>query len=362
MGIPIDYGDFILIRPKYNYRMNASVIIIKNNPPVVIDAGTPADPGITAIKNAFKKHQINPKSVKYIIITHSHQDHCFNLWNLQRLCSNAKTICHRNSSYQIKNLAGVPSSWIKAIDSLGKSKMLKYLYKTLSTPTMILFYQSIHIYTKVDYTLNFTCSAKDFHVENMPKIKVGNLTLRFIHTPGHEPGHLTILDSNKNLFLGDFVPFTPWITPVEGALDKMINSIKLILRLQEKDVERAVRSHGDFRRDPNYKGKRNDNGPWFSEKATWEVAPWNEEKARFKYWLDKIYESLDIIPHLLRKRVMNTYEITQKIIPHYENYSFYMRQFFIPPTVTWILSYCMKLEKQGVIKRIYKNKHLYWSI
>jgi len=362
MGVVVDYEDFIIIRPKYNYRMNASVIVIKNENPIIIDAGTPADPGIFSIKNAFLKYNINPKNVKYIILTHSHQDHTSNLSNLQKLCRNSKSICHIKAFNRIKNLAAVPDYWIQLIDYLGKPKLLKYLYKVLSIPTIMVLYNSFYIYSKIDNLINFELKDSNYQISEFFKIKVNNLKLKIIPTFGHDQGHICILDSNKNLFLGDFVPFTPWIDPIKNSLDQMINSINLILKFNENEVKRAVRSHGDIRRDPNYKGKRTDNGPWFSEKATWEVAPWDEEKARFKYWLDKIYESLETIPKLLKVKMLTTFQITEKIIPHYEKYSFFMREFFIPPAVTWILTYCMKLEEQGIIKKLYKNKNLYWSI
>lgn len=45
MGRSVDFGDFIIIRPKKNYRLNSNIIIIKDAQDlVVIDAGTPLDP------------------------------------------------------------------------------------------------------------------------------------------------------------------------------------------------------------------------------------------------------------------------------------------------------------------------------
>ncbi|MHA1727319.1 MAG: hypothetical protein ACTSWY_01145 [Promethearchaeota archaeon] len=84
------------------------------------------------------------------------------------------------------------------------------------------------------------------------------------------------------MFLGDFVPFTLWINPIHLALDDMIKSIENITTLNEDQVKLAVRSHGDFRR-----------------KGRWEISPWVQEKARFKLFLDTIYESMEKIPRIL---------------------------------------------------------------
>jgi hypothetical protein len=164
------------------------------------------------------------------------------------------------------------------------------------------------------------------------------------------------------LFLSDFVPFTPWIDPKAEALDNMILSIKNILCLSESQVTRAVRNHGDIRRYPEYNRKLSDNGPWYSNTASWEVAAWSEEKARFKFWLEIIEHSLEKIPNYLKKRPMNIFEISSLLIPHYNKYNLLMKLFFIPPSITWTICYCLKLEQMGILKRSMKNGMAYWSL
>lgn len=362
MGISVDYGDFILIRPKANYRMNASVIIVKGKQPIVIGAGVPEDPGIIRIKNTMKSFKINPNDVKYIIISHTHQDHSFNLKNLESLCKNAKVVCHQRSSRRIQNPAQLEDAWVYSLNLLGKPTIIKTMYSVFSPFVMMFFYKSPNIYPRIDYTTNVMIKAEDFSINKCPKLIAGENIFRLIPTTGHDLGHLSILDNHKNLYLEDFVPFTPWIEPQIGALDEVINSIKIILKLTNNEVARAVRAHGDFRRDPNYKGKLNDSGPWYGSTATWEVCDWSEEKERFKYWLDKIYATLQRIPELLEKRPLNTYEIAKIIIPHYKKYSKIMSLFFIPPAISWILAYCLKLEQQGKINKSFYGRYLYWSI
>jgi glyoxylase-like metal-dependent hydrolase (beta-lactamase superfamily II) len=362
MGITVDYGDFILIRPTTNYRMNASVIVVKGKEPVVIGAGVPGNPGVFQIKDAMKSHEINPNNVKYIIISHSHQDHCFNLKNVETLCRNAKVICHAKSASGVGHLTQMPPSWLESLQVLGKSTMIKTMYRFFSPSVMMLFYKSPNIFPRIDYTTNINVKAEDFEVQKCPKLIAGEKSFRLIPTHGHDIGHLCILDSNKNLFLEDFVPFTPWIEPQLSALDEIINSINIILKLKDRDVTRAVRAHGDFRRDLHYHGKLSDVGPWYSGKATWEVCPWNEERDRFGYWLKKINETLENIPDLLKRRPLNTYEITKIIIPRYKSYNFIMTNVFLPPALTWILAYCYKLEQLGQIKRSFSGRYLYWTL
>ncbi|MHA1819495.1 MAG: MBL fold metallo-hydrolase [Promethearchaeota archaeon] len=345
MGVSLDFGPFIIVRPRRKYRENSGIIILKGDHPVLIDVGTSKEPGISSIKYAFKKHKINPDSVGYIFLTHSHQDHTLNLHAVQKLCRNSKTICSKKDYPYIQHPVSMPRSWNKALKLLGKDKVFRIIYTTLAPPSFMLYYRTVRIYPKIDYTMDLGRPPKDFNLNNLFSLKIDDeLNLKFIPTSGHSAGHYCILDNHKDLFLGDFVPFTPWINPLAEALDDVVQSIKNLLKLKEDDVKFAVRSHGDIRR------------------KCWEVAPWADERARFEFFLETIEESLEKIPKFLKKRPMSTEEITSLLIPHYRRYSFIMNVLFIPPSITWILAYCQKLEELGKIKRIENKNRIKWSL
>ena len=145
------------------------------------------------------------------------------------------------------------------------------------------------------------------------------------------------------MFLGDFVPFTPWINPLPEALDDMIHSIKNFIKIPSNQIEFTVSAHGDIR------------------KENWEITEWKIQKEKFQCFLETIYESLERIPKLVRKKPLTTENIAQLLIPKYERYLWVMRVFFIPPALTWILAYCQKLEKQGQIKCIKKKGNILWT-
>lgn len=359
MGAVVDYGDFLIVRPIKNYRINSGVIIIKGEEPVIVDTGSSTDPGIGRIRAAFKINKIDPDSVKYVIVTHSHQDHATSLWQIENFCKNAKAICHANEFKQVQNPTRMPKAWSAALKLLGRPKWVQNLYNYLSIPMLMLFYRTIHIHARLDYVTNYETDSEHFSLDDCPKLETTDNEFTIIPTHGHSEGHISVLDKNGNLYLGDFLPFTPWVNPNAEALDKMIDSTEILLSIPDSRIKRAIRSHGDIRRDRNYRGKLHDNGPWYGLSATWEVADWSEEKERFQYWLDKIRTTLERIPDLLTKP-LTFYGLTKLIIPHYKNYSFIMRELFIPPAMTWILAYCLKLEKMGKIRRIKKHNYLYW--
>jgi glyoxylase-like metal-dependent hydrolase (beta-lactamase superfamily II) len=182
-------------------------------------------------------------------------------------------------------------SWQKALKLLGRPGITILLSRIFTGPGYILFYRSINLYPRVDYLVTDTVSMNGFSLDRCQKITSGNRTLRFIPTPGHTAGHMCIYDQkHKVLFLGDFVPFTPWINPLPEALDGMIQAIRNILTLSNDEVRFTVSAHGDIR------------------KENWEIMEWDCAKKKFQEFLGTIYESLNRIPKMVQKKKTNNRE------------------------------------------------------
>ena len=344
MGVTVDCGEFLIIRPTTSYRLHSSVIIIKGEEPVIIDTGTTLEPGLKRIKEALKFYEIDPLAIKYIILTHSHQDHVLQLFGLQKYCRNAKVICHKKDLYNIQHPTSMEKSWQKALKLLGRPQSVLLLYRIMSGPAYLAFYRSVNMYPQVHYVVNAPICQNGFDLKKFPKLQVKGHSLHLIPTPGHSAGHMCVYDSNiKVMFLGDFVPFTPWINPLPEALDNMIQSIKNFSTITKDDVEYAVSAHGDIR------------------KENWEITDWDCIKEKFELFLKTIYDSLQQIPKILKKRPLTAESITQLLIPQYRRYLWVMRVLFIPPALTWILAYCQKLEQLGKIKRISQRNKILWT-
>ncbi len=324
--------------------MHSSVIVLKGEEPVIIDTGTPLEPGMKLIEQSLVTHKIDPLTVKYIILTHCHSDHVLQLYNLERLCKNAKVICHQQDAFYIQHPTRMERSWQKALQLLGRSGMNILLSRIFTAPGYILFYRSINLYPRLDYLVTTAINQNGFSLNKCSKIKAGNQTLRFIPTPGHTTGHMCIYHQDqKILFLGDFVPFTPWINPVPEALDGMMQAIRNILTLTNEDIKYTVSAHGDIRR------------------KNWEIMEWECTKEKFQDFLDTIIASMEKIPKLVKKTPLTSESIAQLLIPNYKRYLWIMRVLFIPPALTWIIAYCQKLEQEGKIKRIIHGKQIFWT-
>lgn len=119
------------------------------------------DPGGN-IKEIIKKAKDNDLKIEYIFNTHYHADHTCGNRKLKKL-TNAKILIHKLE--------------------------VKQLLKVIS-------------FIKV-FTFNLELSPKpDIFIEKEQEFKVGDITFKIIHTPGHTLGGLCFL-AGKNLFTGD---------------------------------------------------------------------------------------------------------------------------------------------------------------
>ena len=317
----IDYGSFILCRTGKDYKINASICIIKSKPyPILFDVGLTYDMLVLAEK-ALKSINRNPKSVKIAIISHYHPDHIMNLFYIRRYFRNIRVVWHKNAYDNLNTIPHESTSY----------KKLNTNIKTIPNTFMYIpQYLEASIISRVNK--NYLCKDGDF----IPTLD-DDYKLKVIHTPGHSSGHICLHDLNhKILYLGDHLPLTPWLDISEKSIDNMISSIKRLLKLTSKDVEYSVRGHGNLA----------DNSR--------EVYPWEQEKQRFEDHMELILETNEKILSLLKNQPSTIKEIAQAVLKNksYMEYSSIMNYFFMPPNLSWIFSYLLKLRNENKIKQI----------
>jgi glyoxylase-like metal-dependent hydrolase (beta-lactamase superfamily II) len=335
MGKVLFDSDFIIFRPNRQYRTNSNLLIINPDNPVLMETGIRDNPPIHIIQQALDKYGKTSDDVKYLIISHSHQDHFQNLNNLRKNFKSLKVICHKADAFDIKYPFLLPKSWGESLQFKGMSKPLIKFYTAFYMIGSQFFFRTLQGINRIDYTI-----SKD------SKIKVNNEYLEMIQTPGHSPGHISIIDSRKNLYLADFVPFTPWVDPTNRGINDTLESIDKLLQYSESRIKRSVRSHGDIRR---------------ATSGEWEVSSWGVEREKFKIFKNAILEMLEKIPKKIAGKKMNIYEITSLINPNFRKYSKIMDALFIPPAISWGIGYVLKLMQEGKLHETKKRGKIAWT-
>ena len=220
----------------------------------------------------------------------------------------------------------------------NRKRIQKKIIKLFVPIIFSIYYQTIPLFPRIDY------SWKPNNSNDFITLKFGDLKLTLIPTPGHSDGHISVLDSRGNLFLGDMIPFTPWIEPSKYSVDSILKSIKNLLSLDNK-IKRAIRSHGNPKK-----------------KKFIEISPWEEEKQRFMKFSKQIEATLQKIPLILQNgNSYNTRNLTKLIFPKSKKYSNLMSIFFFTPSISWMIAYCLKLEKDKKIRRIFREGEIFWT-
>ncbi|MHA1146872.1 MAG: MBL fold metallo-hydrolase [Promethearchaeota archaeon] len=312
----VDYGSFILCRPGKSYKVNANVCILKANKPVLYDVGMDWHM-ISLIKQALRSINKSPRDLKFAIISHFHPDHSLNLLSFRRFFPNCSIIIHNKTHEFLVNF----KAGNKERKSSSRNKIINRFNRILE------FLQGHYLIQK---NTIYVCEDGDI-------LPIEDLKLKVIFTPGHFSGHICLHDfQNKFLFLGDHIPHTPWLDISENSIDNMMNSIRRLLELSSEEVQYSVRGHGNL----------SDNSR--------EVYPWEEEKKRFSQHLKLIESTIEKIPIILKKNPLTIEALAYRILKNkdFMDYSSLMNRFFMPPNLTWIISYLLKLKKENQVKQI----------
>ena len=204
-------------------------LVVDGEEGALIDAGFSDDQSIDSRLEALRGFA--GLKLRYIVITHHHFDHSSGAHRLREE-TGARIVMHRDEAPLLQRAAEeeLPSD----VDAPPDRQEFR------------------------EQTLRFrrdgAKGAPDELVSDNDTLRVGGLTLRMVHTPGHTAGHLSpFLEEGRVVFAGDNVlglGTTVVPPPPHGDMTQYIDSLA---KMQALEAELMCCGHGPVVREPNRK-------------------------------------------------------------------------------------------------------------
>lgn len=202
-------GEIVFIRGANNGRFpNAHCLFIDDEVPTVVDP---------ASRPEELERLDREKDIRLVINSHHHVDHV----RYNKLFPNAEFVAHE---------ADVP-----AISSLEENARIVGIAGKPWAPVWMQAMREVWGYTDTEVVRA---------VVDGEEMSLGANTVRFIHTPGHTPGHMCVEFVEKRaVYLADIdlTRFGPWYGNKSSSIDDFLASIE---RIKSVDADTWYTSHG----------------------------------------------------------------------------------------------------------------------
>lgn len=166
-----------------------SYLLLESN--TLIDTGVPTDEAYAGLREHLKEYDLKPQDIEQVIITHLHNDHIGLAEDLR--------------SYGAEIWAGIAAK--------DRQEQMRREWKNLYENTL----RELDLFGGQEYKRHITRNRYVFksdvkpmpidrYLEDGEKLRLGDLNLEVIWTPGHSYDHICLLNQDQRiLFSGDHV-------------------------------------------------------------------------------------------------------------------------------------------------------------
>jgi glyoxylase-like metal-dependent hydrolase (beta-lactamase superfamily II) len=231
--------DLKMIRPPSSYwPESANVYVFEDGDGIsLFDVGCGSDAAVERLFNALKSLGWYSRSIRKIILSHAHPDH---MGAMELLLS--EMTCETVFLYEIDVPYALDPKRLSLSFDITLCKE-----RAVGTGTYNETEKKGPGFDLLGYFRSLNCAMcrtePDRILVEGDTIQIGNYDFSVIHTPGHAPGHLSLYDNGKRLFLaGDILgEMVAWYTPSSGGAEGYLKSLEKISRL---DINLILPSHG----------------------------------------------------------------------------------------------------------------------
>ena len=204
-------------------------LVVDGEEGALIDAGFADEQSIASRLEALRG--FGQLKLRYIVITHHHFDHASGAHRL-REATGARIIMHRDEAPLLQRAASE-----ELPDDVDLPPEAREFRERVS-----------------EWRREAAQGGPDETVSDGDTLRVGGLTLRMVHTPGHTAGHLSpFLEEGGVLFAGDNVlgvGTTAIPPPPHGDMAQYVESLR---KMQSLEAKLMCCGHGPVVKEPNRK-------------------------------------------------------------------------------------------------------------
>jgi glyoxylase-like metal-dependent hydrolase (beta-lactamase superfamily II) len=202
---------------------------------LLLDCGTDWEPGREALRNGFESLGLDESAVHTLVVSHLHLDHVGMSARLVREWG-CRFVMHERAAKLVDRYNDTP----------GYVDRLLRIGHTHGVPDRLLESATADLATRPDYMP--LIDPPDHTVADGERIEIGGgRWLEVVHTPGHEPAHICLLDSQTGiLFSGDHIlprisPVIMWDEDLGDPLGDYMSSLRKLLAI---GIELTYPAHG----------------------------------------------------------------------------------------------------------------------
>jgi glyoxylase-like metal-dependent hydrolase (beta-lactamase superfamily II) len=211
----------------------------------LIDTGVNSTDSIHTFEAAMRQVGCKPSQITKIICTHHHPDH-FGTSKAYKELTGAELFLHREE-YQRSHMFAPADRPVEAINFFYANGIPVDRFVRIPTPHE--FWAGLYVTV-----------APDTFIGDGDVVRVGDLEIEVIWTPGHSPGHCVMyLRKQKIMIVGDHL--LPKITPHVGYFpggpdDPLGDFLESQRKVQRRDVSLVLPAHGGIFTDHRHRANQ----------------------------------------------------------------------------------------------------------
>jgi glyoxylase-like metal-dependent hydrolase (beta-lactamase superfamily II) len=213
---------------------SSNVLVIRDDDGLImIEAGCGGEEFTKKLVSEMRSQGLPPERVHTVVLSHAHPDHMGGINTFLELSQPTVIISEIDAPF-----ARNPELLSDSFDVLLGSKYFPEMGFGESGINLLSFFKTIS-------KCPMASVEPDKTVKEGDKLQLGDYLFEVLHTPGHSPGHISLVDREEKIcYSGDMVSrVVAWYSPSSGGVLGYLSSLDKIKRFE---LEKIYPSHGEI--------------------------------------------------------------------------------------------------------------------